>query len=59
MALVALERATASAPDHSLAGLLLTALDRVLPPSQVRGLLPASRWGRAAGSGRAGGGGGR
>lgn len=39
LALVAVQRALASCPGYALAELLLCAIDGVLPPSQVRGVL--------------------
>lgn len=39
LARIGLERALASEPDYALAGLLLTALDHLLPPAEVRELL--------------------
>ena len=43
LALVAAQRALTSCPDHSLARLLLAAIDGVVPPSQIRDVLRSAR----------------
>lgn len=54
VALVAVQRALATDPDHELARLLLAALDGALPPGQVRAVLRGAARGSGVG-GAAGG----
>lgn len=49
---IALERALATDPDYSLARLILTALDAMLPPGQIRSTMRAALPGRRRPRGR-------
>ncbi|MEU7524675.1 DUF4192 family protein [Saccharothrix sp. NPDC042600] len=43
LAMIALDRALDARPDHTLAGLLLRAVNRGIPPTELADIVDASR----------------